>query len=169
MSQGITEEEFLPYFNFDRVLAGAIEAADIAFGVKFVAIDAKGLENGIRHFFVEKDGKTIGYLVFDAFDREGKMGGSSATVVREKGSYYDVPKSVPKPKTTGKLQKKSIVAELPKGDKRFVLPVCAINCDFQMGESGSGNFSIESAATVFHEIGHVIHFLAEDSELPENS
>lgn len=169
MSQGITEEEFLPYFNFDRVLAGAIEAADIAFGVKFTPIETKGLENGIRHFSVEKNGKTIGYLVFDPFDREGKIGGSSATVVREKGAYFDVPKAVAKPKTTGKLQKKQIVTESPEGEKRFVLPVCAISCDFQTGDSGAEHFSIESAATVFHEIGHVIHFLAEDSELPENS
>lgn len=28
---------------------------------------------------------------------------------------------------------------------------------------------MESAATLFHEFGHVIHFLADDSELPENS
>lgn len=146
-----------------------MEAADIAFGVKFVAIEAKNLENGIRHFFIEKDGKTIGYLVFDPFDREGKMGGSSATVVREKGAYFDVPKAPSKQKPTGKLQKKPTAVEAPKDDKRFVLPVCAISCDFQMGESGADHFSIESAATVFHELGHVIHFLAEDSELPENS
>lgn len=151
------------------MLAGAIEAADAAFGVKFVAIDAKGIKNGVRHFFLEKDGKTIAYLVFDAFDREGKMGGSSATVVREKSAYFDVPKPVSKPKSTGKLQKKQIVTESPEGEKRFVLPVCAISCDFQMGESESGHFSIESALTVFHEIGHVIHFVAEDSDLPENS
>jgi len=151
------------------VLAGAIEAADNAFGVKFVAMDAKGAKNGVRHFSIEKDGREIGYLVFDPFDREGKMGGSSATVVREKGAYFDVPKSVPKPKPTGKLQKKQVVTESTEGEKRFVLPVCAISCDFQMGESGAEHFSIESALTVFHEIGHVIHFLAEDSELPENS
>lgn len=169
LSQGVTEEEFLPYFSFDRVLAGALEAADIAFGVKFVAIDSKNLENGVRHFFLEKDGKTIAYLIFDAFDREGKMGGSSATVVREKGTYFDVPKAVAKPKTTGKLQKKPAVVEAPNGEKRFVLPVCAISCDFPMGDSDSGHFSIESALTVFHEIGHVIHFVAEESELPENS
>ena len=95
------------------------------------------------------------------------MGGSSATVVREKGAYFDVPKTVAKPKSTGKLQKKPTVTVVPEGEKRFVLPVCAISCDFPMGDSE--HFSIESAATVFHELGHVIHFLAEESELPENS
>lgn len=49
------------------------------------------------------------------------------------------------------------------------MPVCAISCDFLPQDSEGEHFSIESAATVFHELGHVIHFLAEESELPENS
>lgn len=127
------------------------------------------LPHGVRHFSVERGGVTVGYLIFDPFDREGKIGGSSATVVREKGAFFDVPKTEPKKKPAGKLQKKSASESLPTGEKKFVLPVCAISCDFPSQDSEGEHFSIESAATVFHEFGHVIHFLAEESELPENS
>lgn len=90
LSKGITESEFLPYFHFERVLSGVLETSRALFGVSFEEVPAPNSLPWVRHYRVAKSGRDIGYLVFDPFDREGKSGGSSATVIREKSAFFDV-------------------------------------------------------------------------------
>jgi peptidyl-dipeptidase Dcp len=134
----LDENELRPYFQMEKVMDGAFDVANRLYGLKFVLrTDIPTYHEDVRAFEVlEADGSHLGILYTDFFPRASKRGGAWC------GSYRDPQK---------------------QGGKK-IYPVVTIVGNFSkpIGDKPA-LLSLEETSTLFHEFGHALHTLLNDT------
>ena len=134
----LDEKELRPYFELGRVQAGAFEVARRLYGLEFVErSDIPVYHPDVKAYEVkEADGRHLGVFYTDFFPRASKRGGAWC------GTYRDPQK--------------------PGGKK--VAPVVNNVGNFSMPVAGKpALLSFEEVETLFHEFGHALHVLLNDT------
>ncbi len=134
----LDEKELRPYFELGRVQAGAFEVARRLYGLEFIErSDIPVYHPDVKAYEVkEADGRHLGVFYSDFFPRASKRGGAWC------GTYRNPYK--------------------PGGKK--VTPVVNNVCNFSMPVAGMpALLSFEEVETLFHEFGHALHVLLNDT------
>jgi thimet oligopeptidase len=130
------DEELRVYFPYERVLDGMFAVYQRIFGLKFAPVDPPYKWIGDLQLYAVSDAKTgepMGLFYLDMFPREGKYNHFAVFSIIE-----------------GK--------QLP--DRRYQRPTCAMICNFPPPEPGKPSLmSFSDVETLFHEFGHVMHYL----------
>ena len=137
----LDQNELKPYFQLDNMVAAMFDSANRLYGLKFVentgAVPV--FEPSVRTFDVSRGGKPVGLFYLDNFARAGKRSGAWMTTYRAQN------------KLTGKNN----------------LVLASNNNNFVKGAGGEPTLiSIDDATTLFHEFGHVLHYLSYDITYP---
>lgn len=132
---GFSMEEFRPYFQTDKVIAGVFDHADKLFGLRFeddADFDVYHKDVTAYKVYDQESDQFLGNLLIDLYPRSTKKGGAWQTTYKTQGLFH------------GKIERPvvSIVGNLtrPVGDKPALL-------------------SFEDVETIFHEFGHAMHSL----------
>ena len=134
----LDENELRPYFELGRVREGAFEVARRLYGIEFVErTDVPVYHPDVKVFEVkDADGSPLGLLYTDYFPRESKRGGAWCGTYRD--SYkVDGVRITPVVTNVGNFSK-------PTADTPALL-------------------SFEEVETLFHEFGHALHVLFNDT------
>jgi Zn-dependent oligopeptidase len=131
---GLDESKLKPYFAFDHVLKGAMEAAHRLYGVTFAPADIPVWHPTVKAFEVfNRAGERLGYYYIDPFPRPGKRPGAWMTDILP-GGYHNG------------------VMERP-----HVVNVANLTPPVKEGEPAL--LTLNDVRTVFHEMGHGLHSL----------
>ncbi len=129
------EEQLRPYFQLDKVIAGAFEHARRLYGLVFKLIeDVPVYHPDVKCFEVinEKTKEFVGLLYADFFPRKGKRSGAWMTSYKDQGLI------------NGKISR----------------PHISIVCNFiPPTENKPSLLSMDEVRTLFHEFGHSLHGL----------
>lgn len=134
----LDDSELRPFFSLENVQRGAFEVANRLYGLTFVErTDIPKYHPDVKTWEVkDKDGAHVGLFYTDFFPRASKRGGAWCGAFRE--SYKDAGKKVtPVVTNVGNFSK-------PTDDKPALL-------------------SFEEVTTLFHEFGHALHSLLNDT------
>jgi peptidyl-dipeptidase Dcp len=134
----LDEKELRPYFELNRVRQGAFDVATKLYGLKFKELtDVPIYHPDVKVFEVqEADGRHVGLLYTDYFPRASKRGGAWC------GTYRDSLKI----------------------DGTKITPVVNNVGNFSMPTEGKpALLSFEEVTTLFHEFGHALHVLLNDT------
>jgi len=134
----LDENELRPYFELENVLHGVFDLANRLYGIRFVERhDLPKYNEDVRTFEVkDKDGSLLGVFYVDYFPRPSKSGGAWC------GNYRE---------------------EYKVGGRRIV-PVVVNVGNFSMPtDDKPALLSFEEVRTLFHEFGHALHALFEDT------
>ena len=134
----LDEKELRPYFELNRVRQGAFDVATKLYGLKFIERnDVPVYHLDVKVFEVqEADGRHLGLLYTDYFPRASKRGGAWCGTYREPHKIGGA-KITPIVNNVGNFS-------MPTDDKPALL-------------------SFEEVTTLFHEFGHALHVLLNDS------
>ena len=137
----LDDELLRPYFELNNVRNAAFNVANKLYGLKFVEkTDVPNYHKDARVFEVlEADGSHLGILYTDYFYRESKRGGAWCGELRAQ-SNIGGKKIHPVTYTVGNFS-------LPVGDKPSLL-------------------TYDEVATLFHEFGHALHNLFNNTTYP---
>ena len=136
---GFDEQEFKPYFEFEKTLKGAFDVAEKLYDVELVLNkDYPTYHDDVKAYdaFDKKTGKKLAVLVTDFFVRKGKRGGAWMNVYRDQGQNANGERIVPVVGMHGNFQK-------PSKDTPSLL-------------------SFNDVETLFHEFGHALHGMLSD-------
>jgi peptidyl-dipeptidase Dcp len=135
----LDEAEIKPYFQLDKMIEAAFEAARRLFGLSFSPANVPLYHPDARAWEVnDKDGRHVGLFIGDYFARGSKHSGAWMTSLRD--------------------QEKLI------GDTH---PVILNVCNFVKPAPGEpALLSFEDARTLFHEFGHGLHGLLSNVTYP---
>ncbi|MEW6652436.1 MAG: M3 family metallopeptidase [Bacteroidota bacterium] len=130
-----------PYFKMENVRAGAFEVASKLYGIKFIPrSDIQVYHSDVEVFEVqEADGKHIGIFYSDYYPRDGKRSGAWASGFRGQ-SNIEAKFITPLVYNVGNFSK-------PTTDKPALM-------------------SIDEVNTLFHELGHGLNSLFQNSSYP---
>lgn len=134
----LDEENIKPYFSIQNVQRGVFILANRLFGLNFRPVPVSHYSPDCNAFEVlDIDGAHLGVLYLDLYARPTKRDGAWCGLFRE---------------------------QRYQGSER-VSPHVGISCNFP---SPSGNdpalLSLDETTTLFHEFGHALHFLFQDSK-----
>jgi peptidyl-dipeptidase Dcp len=134
----LDDQELRPYFELGQVMQGAFEVARRLYGLRFVErTDIPTYHPDVKAFEVlEADGTHRGIFYTDFFPRASKRGGAWCGAYREP-HWRDGKKVTPVVNNVGNFSK-------PTGGKPALL-------------------SFEEVNTLFHEFGHALHVLLNDT------
>ncbi len=129
------EEQLRPYFQLEKVIAGAFEHARMLYGLVFKPVkDVPVYHPDVQTFEVinEKTKEFVGLFYADFFPRKGKRSGAWMTSYRDQGLI------------NGKVSR----------------PHISIVCNFiQPTEHKPSLLNMDEVRTLFHEFGHSLHGL----------
>jgi oligopeptidase A len=145
----ISDEELRPYFNVNRVMDGFFELAKELFGIKIARVSSTQTgtdtdaefqiwhENVRVYQIHDGDGTYIGMFYADLFPREGKRGGAWMNPLYTSNS---------------------------NGYKGHIGLICG---NFNPPVDGQpALLTHREVETVFHEMGHLLHHMLGESEVP---
>jgi len=135
----LDDNELRPYFKLENVREGVFEVATRLFGVKFVPLTDIPLPHPDAQPYevTEANGSHLGILYMDFFLRESKRQGAWCVTYQ---SHH-----------------------LEKG--KVISPIVTVNCNFtRPGDNLPALLSIEEVSTLFHEFGHALDFLMNNSQ-----
>ena len=140
----LDENELRPYFELNRVREGAFDVATRLFGLKFTELkDVPIYHPDVKVFEAqEADGTHVGLLYTDYFPRASKRGGAWCGTYRDPGKVNGK-KIPPVVNNVGNFS-------MPTKDKPALL-------------------SFEEVETLFHEFGHALHVLLNDTTYRETA
>lgn len=135
----LNTDELKQYFEMNNTVQGMFTVYEKLFGLEFK--ETTGVPvwfNKVRSFEMFKDGKKIGIFYFDFYPRPNKYTHFACFPINQYCS------------TNG----------------NEVLPVAALVCNFPEGtESNPTLMSLNEMRTLFHEFGHLVHFLVVRSDI----
>ncbi len=135
----VEEESLKPYFSIGAVQRGVFTLANRLFGINFRPIPVSHYSDDCSAFEVlDIDGGHLGVLYLDLYSRPTKRAGAWCGFFREQ-RYQD---------------------------NQRVAPVVGISCNFAKSTKSDepSMLSLDETTTLFHEFGHAIHFLFQDSK-----
>lgn len=142
----INQEELRKYFSYDRVLMGMFEVFEDIFGLSITEIQPPFKWDESVELFLVCDAESqnpLGLFYTDMFPRDGKY---------KHFAQFDL--------ISGR--------RLPNG--QFQCPVAALVCNFPPKVQNSPSLLyFEDVETLFHEFGHVMHFILTRAKYPSNS
>ncbi len=135
----LDDKELRPYFEISRVQQGAFDVATKLYGIKFIERkDVPVYHKDVKAFEVqEADGSHLGIFYTDFFPRASKRGGAWCGTYRD-SHRRDGKKVYPVVNNVGNFS-------MPTSDKPALL-------------------SFEEVTTLFHEFGHALHVLFNDTK-----
>jgi len=135
----LDEKQLRPYFELGKVRQGAFDVAGKLFGIKFIERnDIPKYHEDVTTFEVqEADGTHLGIFYTDYFPRASKRGGAWCGTYRDSHKHGGK-KVYPVVNNVGNFS-------MPTADKPALL-------------------SFEEVLTLFHEFGHALHVLFNDTE-----
>lgn len=128
----LNEEALLPYFELDKVRAGAFMVANKLFGINFKPLkNLKGYHPDVEVFDVtDADGSHIAIYLTDYFPRAGKRSGAWMNSYRKQSNL----------------------------DGKFITPIIVNVCNFTKPTGDKpALLSLDQVNTLFHEFGHALH------------
>ncbi len=137
----LDDEEIKAYFPLPHVLAGLFALVERVFGVRVREVDGpRGWHPDVRYAEVfDAGGQCIAALYLDLYARAGKRGGAWMDVCRAR--FRD--------------------------GSRFQSPVAFLTCNFAPpGPDAPALLTHDDVLTLFHEMGHVLHHLLTEVDLP---
>lgn len=140
---GLDDEALRPYFPLDRVLAGLFGVIERLFGLKAVPSAAQIWHADVRHYqLIDAEGRAVAAFYTDLYARERKRG----------GAWMDV--CTTRFRRGGELQ----------------APVAHLVCNFAPPVDGKpALLTHDDVVTLFHEMGHGLHHLLTEVDLPSVS
>jgi Zn-dependent oligopeptidase len=139
---GLNEEEVRSYFSFETVLEGAFDYIEKVFGYSISALSDREVWSGAKAYVVyhASSGKPLGTFTLDAFPRAGK------------GNWFMV-----LPLASGQV--------LP--DHTWERPLAHLHLNFAPPREGQPSLlNFDEVWTLFHELGHLMHFLVSNHRYP---
>ncbi|SDS38381.1 oligopeptidase A [Pseudomonas asplenii] len=140
-SGALEEDEFRSHFELERVLEKMLDLPRRLFGIEF--IERQELDTwhaSIRSFEVRESGQTTGYLFLDLFAREEKLFKSGAMF---------------------SLGHRLLSVE----GREMQRPMVVLSCALPASPTGTPVLlKHEQLRTLFHEFGHCLHQLLDDSQ-----
>lgn len=134
-----SEEDVKEHFRLDRVLGGIFDIAWQLFGVRFHAEHVSAWHATVSGYRVEREGVVLGRFFLDAFARTGKRAGAWMNGARPRWRRPD-----------GSLR--TAMAYLVTN---FAAPAQGQPALLRHGE----------VVTLFHELGHALHFLLSEIDV----
>lgn len=137
----LSAEELRPYFSLERVLQTALHVATKLYGLQFEQTSHQPVYHPEVITFEVKNalGHTQAWLMADFFPRSGKRAGAWKT------SYRKQMKTAAGP----------------------VIPIVSVVCNFTPASGDKPSLlTFEEVTTLFHELGHALHSILADTELP---
>jgi peptidyl-dipeptidase Dcp len=134
-------EALRPYFPLERVLESAFSVATKLYGLTFAqSQDQPVYHPDVLTFEVKNsEGHSQAWLMADFFPRSGKRAGAWKTSYRKQ----------------------------MKTAHGRVLPIVSIVCNFTPASGDQPSLlTFEEVTTLFHELGHALHSILADTELP---
>lgn len=140
---GLDDEALRPYFPLDRVLAGLFGVIERLFGLKAVPTEAPTWHPDVRHYrLIDSAGRAVAGFYTDFYARERKRG----------GAWMDV-----------------CTARYRRGAD-LQAPVAHLVCNFAPPVDGKpALLTHDDVVTLFHEMGHGLHHLLTEVDLPSVS
>ncbi|MBO9713307.1 M3 family metallopeptidase [Sphingomonas sp.] len=142
-NHALDETEIKRHLPLPRVLAGLFGLVADLYGVEFAEeaqVDA--WHPDVRYYSLRRSGVPFAGIYCDFFARAGKQG----------GAWMDVCRSRLSPTAAG------------SGGQ---LPIAFLNCNFARGADGADAYvSHGDMITLFHEMGHCLHHVLTEVELP---
>lgn len=140
---GLDDEALRPYFPLDRVLAGLFGVIERLFGLNAVPSAAQIWHPDVRHYrLIDAEGRAVAAFYTDLYARERKRG----------GAWMDV--CTTRFRRGGELQ----------------APVAHLVCNFAPPVDGKpALLTHDDVVTLFHEMGHGLHHLLTEVDLPSVS
>ncbi len=138
----LDDEEFRAYFPMDAVLEGMFDITERLWGIRMNKLEdmPKYHEDVMVYEVLEEDGRHIGIIYFDLYNRDSKRGGAWMSVFR--GQHVD-------------------------RNGRFVHPVVVNVCNFTPPtEHTPSLLTMDEVTTLFHEFGHGLHGLLSNVTYP---
>ncbi len=134
------EEEVRRYFTLDKVLAGAFALAETLFDIRIHAERLPTWHDTVSSWRVECGGRLLGRLMLDPFSRTGKRGGAWLQGAQPRWQRAD----------------------------DSVRPALAyLVTNFAAPSAGQpAHLSHSEVVTLFHEMGHALHFLLCQEGVP---
>ncbi|KAF0153498.1 MAG: peptidyl-dipeptidase Dcp [Ignavibacteria bacterium] len=137
----LDEAMLRPYFKMENVRTGAFEVASKLFGIKFIPRnDIQVYHSDVEVFEVqEADGKHIGIFYSDYYPRDGKRSGAWASGFRSQSNI----------------------------ESKFITPLVYNVGNFSKPTKDKpALMSIDEVNTLFHELGHGLNSLFQNSVYP---
>lgn len=140
---GLDDEALRPYFPLDRVLNGLFGVIERLFGLTAQLTEAPTWHADVRHYrLIDAEGRAVAAFYTDFYARERKRG----------GAWMDV--CTTRFRRGGELQ----------------APVAHLVCNFAPPVDGKpALLTHDDVVTLFHEMGHGLHHLLTEVDLPSVS
>lgn len=140
----LNEEELRPYFELDKVRAGAFMVANKLYGINFKPLkNLKGYHPDVEVFEVtDADGSHIALYLTDYFPRAGKRSGAWMNSYRKQSNM----------------------------DGKYITPIIVNVCNFTKPTGDKpALLSLDEVSTLFHEFGHALHGILSDCKYRSQS
>jgi len=136
----LDENETKPYFELEKVRAGAFEMANRLFGITFHPVDIEGWNPVVTSYEVrDENGEHLGLFMTDMYARDSKRGGAWMNSYR--GSW--------------------------NMDGETVRPIVTNNLNLSLPPKGEPTLMrFSEVETLFHEFGHGLHGLMTKIDYP---
>ena len=134
------------YFSYDRVLSGMFSIFEEIFGITITKIQPpfKWVESIELFIITDKENENpLGLFYTDMFPRKGKY---------NHFAQFD------------------LISGRKLSDGKFQCPVAALVCNFPPpSQDTTSLLYLEDVITLFHEFGHILHFIFSKADYPSNS
>ncbi len=139
----LDENELKPYFELEKVRAGAFEMARRLFGVTIEPVDVEGWNPVVTAYDVkDDDGSHLGLFMMDMYARDSKRGGAWMNSYRPASNM----------------------------DGKVIRPIVTNNMNLSTPPQGEPTLMrFSEVTTLFHEFGHGLHGLLTKMDYPEFS
>ncbi|HEU5166636.1 MAG TPA: M3 family metallopeptidase [Chitinophagaceae bacterium] len=130
--------ELKNYFELDNTVRGMFRVCEKLFGLKIKQVHGPVWNEKVTSYELYADGKKRGMIYLDLYPRPGKYGTENMTPI----TWYR------------------------KENGKEILPAGVLKCNLaEPDSSGVSLLSIADVTTLFHEFGHLLHFLLLHTEL----
>jgi len=126
------------YFQYDKVVSYMFDLANKLFGINMKQLDISTYHPDAKVYEVSRNGKKIAHYILDPFYRETKRSGAWANILRP---------------------------QIANNDDR--VPVTVNVSSVLKSTDGPTLLTFNSMKTLFHEFGHVLHFMLYEGNYQE--
>ncbi len=135
----LDDKKLKEYFQYDKVIAYMFDLANKLFGVEMKELDTPTYHSDAKVYEVYRNWKLIAHYILDPFYRENKRSGAWANTLRPK---------------------------VANNNKRVPLTVNVASV-LKDKDTKSTLLDFNSMKTLFHEFGHVLHFMLYEGKYRE--